>query len=310
MMASGPGSGLTHTRVSRWGPRMASGPGSGLTHTRVSRWGLRTAWPLLGLLLACAGPPRPPAAERAARPPAPEPSTLTRTIAAAFIPGWDQAPPPPPPPVPRAELSMQAADAPAAAGARLIELLRDLHDDVRETRYQARTVVRARDGYYAWDCSGMAAWLMKRSAPRALRAVGGTRPVARDFFHAIARAPTERSRRGWQRLSHVSQVLPGDTFAWLRSPISTSKITGHVGFVVGRPREVDDWPGAYAVRIVDATGLPHQDDTRTMDGPGGFGFGTMVFVTDDAGEVTHYAWFGTASLGLMPARVIFGRPTG
>lgn len=216
---------------------------------------------------------------------------------------------PPPSPVGRAELTMAAEHAPTRAGARLLEVLAALRDEVRETRYQARTEVRPRDGYYAWDCSGMAAWLMRRTAPRALRAVGGSRPVARDFFHAIDKAPVARPRKGWRRIPHVSQILPGDVFAWLRSPASTSKVTGHVGFVVGVPREVPAWPGVYAVRIVDATGLPHQDDTRAMDSLGGFGFGTMVFVTDDTGEVIAYGWFGTESGGFMPARVIFGRPT-
>ena len=68
-------------------------------------------------------------------------------------------------------------------------------------------------------------------------------------------------------------------------------------------------------RIVDATSLPHQADTRANDGIGGFGFGTFLFVTDAAGdpavpgtgETVAYGWFGTQSLGLMPARVIFGR---
>ena len=217
---------------------------------------------------------------------------------------------PPPSPVERAERTMVPAQAPSRAGAKLIGVLQDLQADVRETRYQARTEVRARDGYYAWDCSGMAAWLLRRTAPRALRAVGGSRPVARDFFHAIERAPVDRSRNGWQRIAHVAQVEPGDTFAWLRSPASTSKVTGHVGFVISQAREVPEWPGAYAVRIVDATGLPHQDDTRAMDGLGGFGFGTMVFVTDDdTGEVVAYGWFGTQSGGFMPASVLFGRPT-
>ncbi|MCL4228985.1 MAG: CHAP domain-containing protein [Myxococcales bacterium] len=248
--------------------------------------------------LACAAPPA-----------APGPSGTPSSASTSPLAGAP-APAEVPPPVPRAELTMSAADAPTPAGARLIELLRELDQGVRETRYQARTVVRPRDGYYAWDCSGMAAWLMKRTAPRALRAVGGGRPVASDFYRAIDAAPVERARRGWQRVPHVSQARPGDAFAWLRSPLSTSAVTGHVGFVVGPPREVPDWPGAWAVRIVDATGLPHQDDTRPADGGGGFGFGTMLFVTDDTGEVTAYGWFGTASSGLMPARVIFGRPTG
>ena len=242
--------------------------------------------------------------------------------------------------IPLSEETMARADAATAAGGKLVELLSTVRTDLRATKYQARTVVRPRDGYYAWDCSGMVGWVLQRSAPRARRAVPGTRPVARDFFHAIERAPTDRARKGWQRI-HVSQVKAGDTFAWLKSPISTSKITGHVGFAVGPAHQVAGWPGAYAVRIVDATRLPHQDDTRVMNGDGGFGFGTMVFVTDASGdEVIAYAWFGTEYLprtrnqrmrvgengertgtiddlpnelwpylGFMPARVVFGRPS-
>ncbi|HUQ02640.1 MAG TPA: hypothetical protein VM261_09105 [Kofleriaceae bacterium] len=247
--------------------------------------------------------------------------------------------------IPLAEQTMARGDAATPAGGKLVELLSTVRTELRATKYQARTDVRLRDGYYAWDCSGMAAWVLQRSAPKARKAVvatgggRGSRPVARDFFHTIAKAPTDRARKGWQRI-HVSDVQAGDTFAWLKSPISTSKITGHVGFAVGPAHEVPGWPGAYAIRIVDSTRLPHQDDTREMNGDGGYGFGTMVFVTGDDGEVKAYAWFGTEYLprtraqrmrvgdnhdvvgtiddlpselwpwlGFMPARVVFGRPS-
>lgn len=209
--------------------------------------------------------------------------------------------------VPRAELTVQPDEASSKAGARLVSLVTHLRDTVRETRYQARTQVRAADGFYAWDCSGMTTWLLRKSAPRAVRSLASSRPVARDYYHAIAKAPRDRARKGWRRLAHVSDARPGDVFAFLRSPVSISKITGHVGVIVGVPVEVPGWPGAYAVRILDATRLPHQDDTRTDDGIGGFGFGTMMFVTDESGEVAGYGWFGTESGGLMPTHVVFGR---
>lgn len=226
--------------------------------------GIRTVLAAIGLAAACLAPPRATAEDATA--------------------------------IPLAEQTMAKSDAATPAGGKLVELLRTVRTDMRTTKYQHRTVVRQRDGHYAWDCSGMVGWILQRSAPRARRAVPGTRPVARDFFHTIAKAPTTRARKGWQRI-HVSEVMAGDTFAWLKSPISTSKITGHVGFAVGPAHPVDGWPGAYAIRIVDATRLPHQDDTRVADGEGGFGFGTMVFVTDAAGdEVIAYAWFGTEYL--------------
>ena len=211
------------------------------------------------------------------------------------------------PPVPLHEQSLQASDAVTPSGAKLISLINQLRAEVKSTRYQGRTEVDRETGYFAWDCSGMAAWMLRRAAPRSLRSIDKGRPVARDFFRVIDRAPVQRARRGWQRLRHISEARPGDVFSWLRSPISTSKVSGHVGFVIGRPKAHESYPNVYVMRVLDATSLPHQDDTRDPEGEGGFGFGTMLFVTDEAGEVQAYGWFGTDSGGLMPAHVIFGR---
>ncbi|HVV85941.1 MAG TPA: hypothetical protein VHE35_22935 [Kofleriaceae bacterium] len=214
------------------------------------------------------------------------------------------------PVVPRAEddLDLDGAGSPAAR--RLLAEVDLVHRTMVDSAYQARTVVDVRRGSYHWDCSGMMTWLLKRSAPRALAALASGRPVARDFVHAIARAPVGRARRGWQRLSHVREARPGDVFAFLKSPVSPSKITGHVGVVVGYPEEVPGWPGAFAVRVADSTRGGHQDDLRAHDDDGGFGFGTMVFVTDEQGVVTSYGWIGTRSPWLMPTTVLFGRVTG
>ena len=199
----------------------------------------------------------------------------------------------------------------STAAAEVVRTLSALRDSVVETRYQGKRVVRPKEGYYAWDCSGMAAWVLRRSAKRARRSLRAGRPLARRFYHAIDGAPIDRSKRGWQQLEHVSQARPGDLFAWLRSPASKSKITGHVGFFVEQPVPLTDHPHIYIARIADATGLPHGDDTRPRDGDGGFGFGTMLFVTDDTGETIAYGWHGLNSLkwGFMPARVIYGRVT-
>ena len=216
---------------------------------------------------------------------------------------------------PPPEALWQPEQAATPAGRRLIALLGELRRNVRTTRYQHQFEVRQQEGFYGWDCSLLAAWVLRRAAPVAFRALGEKRPLASDFYRAIDRAPTARGRRGWQRLGHVSKAQPGDVFAWLRSPLSTSKVSGHVGFFVDAPAPVPALPGAFVARIVDATSLPHQADTRANDGVCGFGFGTFLFVTDAAGEpagpstgeTVAYGWFGTESPGLMPARVIFGR---
>lgn len=206
--------------------------------------------------------------------------------------------------------SRDPADAGSPAAARLLARVAHVEASLVDSTYQPRTQVDERRGVYRWDCSGMTTWLLKRSAPRALASLASSRPVARDYYRAIARAPLGKARRGWQRLAHVRDARPGDLFAFLRSPISTSKITGHVGVIVGWPIEIPDWPGAWAVRIADSTRGGHGDDPRATDLDGGFGVGTMLFVTDAAGVVTHYGWIGLDSPWLMPTTVLFGRVAG
>ncbi|UJR83905.1 hypothetical protein [Sandaracinus amylolyticus] len=193
------------------------------------------------------------------------------------------------------------------AAARVMEVLRGVQTSMRQTRYQHATVVREREGVFLWDCSGMAAWVLRRAAPRAMGAITRERPVARDFVSAIERAPVRGGRSGWQRLEHIDAVRPGDVFAWRRPRGFPSRNTGHVGFVMEAPVSLPSIPGAYAVRIADSTSWGHQEDTRRDDGVGGFGFGTLVFLTDGQGHATHYGWVGTLSDGYVITPVVFGR---
>jgi hypothetical protein len=198
-------------------------------------------------------------------------------------------------------------EAPERAGKRVLEILDEIQDTLRDTAYQAHTVVRPKDGVYHWDCSGMAAWILRRAAPIALRQLKSSRPVARDFASAIERAPTKRARGGWQRIARIDDVMPGDVFAWRRPRGLPSKNTGHVGFVVDRPLRVPAIPNAWAVRIADSTRGSHQDDARASDEDGGFGIGTLLFMADDKGNVTQYGWSGTESEWYIVTPIVFGR---
>lgn len=210
------------------------------------------------------------------------------------------------PPTPAEDLLTPALTASESA-ASLVELITDVRGKVVTTRYDHRTRVRPDEGYYAWDCSGMAGWMLRRAAPRALGSIGKRRPRAIDFYRAIVRAPIDESQHGWQQLAHVSDARAGDVFAFPRSRLSKSKVSGHVGFFVEQPWPVPNLEGAWAARIVDATRTPHQDDTRgTGDG---FGFGTMMFITDADGKTVAYGWHGTDSGGFMPTHVAYGRVT-
>jgi len=200
---------------------------------------------------------------------------------------------------------------PATRAARkILDLIDRIESAVQETRYQHRMVVRRSEGLFAWDCSGMAAWILRRTAPRAFEAVGKNRPVAATFARTIARAPVGRTRNGWRRLAHIEDARPGDVFAWKRPKDWRSKSTGHVGFLVEAPRPVPGVEGAYTIRVADATSLPHQDDTRAHRGPGGFGYGTILVLVDEDGRGIAYGWFGTDSGGVLHTPILFGRVWG
>lgn len=195
---------------------------------------------------------------------------------------------------------------------KLLDALGEIESTMVTTEYRHGTVVRRREGHYAWDCSGMANWLLRRLAPRAFAAIGRERPVAASYWRVIDRAPIDKARRGWQRVADIRDVRPGDVFAWRRPPEwPAGGNTGHVGFVLEAPEPVAKYPGkAFTVRIADATSLPHDDDSRDPEGAGGFGTGTLMFAVDESGEVWAYGWFGARSRGVIPTDIVFGRVHG
>lgn len=209
------------------------------------------------------------------------------------------------PPAP--EATEPAPEAPTNAGRRVVAALTDIQRTLVSSTYQASTKVRVADGVYDWDCSGMAAWILRRTAPVALRTLNSSRPVARDFVTAIERAPVGHARSGWQRIAQLADLMPGDVFAWRRPRGLPSKNTGHVGFVVDRARSIDGIPGAWAVQIADSTSSYHQNDTRSTDVDGGFGIGTLVFLTDETGRAVSYGWSGTHSEWYIVTPIVFGR---
>ena len=204
------------------------------------------------------------------------------------------------PAFPEHDLSVDSGETKAAQ--RVLTQIDQLRDAVVETKYQHRTKVRVRDGYYAWDCSGMANWILRKASPKAYRALRAERPKAKNFYKTISAAPTDRAQRGWQRLGGIADARPGDLFAWQR----TETASAHVGFIIDTPHPSETVDGGWVVRITDATAQPHLDDARRESPDGGFGFGTMMFVTDEDGNTEFYGWHGERSR-LNPTPVVFGR---
>jgi hypothetical protein len=198
------------------------------------------------------------------------------------------------------------------AARKIVETVQHIADTLTETRYQFVTVVREHGGVFDWDCSGMAAWVLDRAAPRARAALSDDHPVAREFYDLIARSPTDEARHGWQRLASPEEIAPGDVFAWRKPPMFAERPnTGHVGFVLGTPQPHPQYADIWVLRIADSTFMLHEADSRDPAGEGGFGTGTMAFQFDGSGTAVAYGWYGAAQdpQTYVPTEIAFGRVT-
>jgi hypothetical protein len=195
---------------------------------------------------------------------------------------------------------------------RVVEVIEKIQRTMVTSKYQHVTRVRTKAGEYFFDCSGMAVWILKRSAPGALKTVGrpnGRRPLARHFFNTIAKIEPGRRKGAWHRLENIASAGPGDVLAWIRPKWFPSKSTGHVAFILDAPRPNPGPVPGLLFRIADASKFRHEDDTRKR-GETGFGIGTLLVPTDHRGRPLGYGWVGseTESDWVVPTELVIGRP--
>jgi hypothetical protein len=190
----------------------------------------------------------------------------------------------------------------------LTELAR-IEKGMRSTLYRHTPRIIPAKGIYEWDCSIMVGWILDRATPKARRALPA-KPLARDFYDVIAKASPESPRRHWLRISGPQAVEPGDVFAWRKAEVFKShNNTGHVGFVLGKPWQHPRFPSIWVMRIADSTRAFHEQDSRPVDGDGGFGTAVVAFLFDDRGEAVAYGWYGEAQdpETYVETHIVFGR---
>lgn len=208
-------------------------------------------------------------------------------------------------------IALVASPAVAADAPPVMNVVNHVAANLRFSEYSHVTKIDEKHGDYRFDCSGMVAWVLGRAAPRARSAIGGGRPLARDFYARIRATPPGKARWGWLRVPRVADAAPGDVIAWLKPKEIHSPNTGHVAFVVEAPRPFSGVAGGYLVRIADASQYQHQDDSRAGTGLTGFGTGTILVVADpDSGAPVAYGWFGAESTWILDAKMAIGRPVG
>lgn len=204
---------------------------------------------------------------------------------------------------------LEYPEAASYAARKVIARIDRLDQKIVSSAYSHRLSIDVKAGRFDWDCSAMVNWVLRRAAPKAYAALDRDRPVAVSYVRTIAAAPKHKARNGWRELRGIQELQPGDVFAWRRPPDFASSNTGHVGFVLSAPKAVEGWDNAWWVRIVDASRYTHRQDTRDPGGDGGFGAGTLVFVTDDEGRPVAYGWRGNPQ-ATRETEIVFGRVVG
>jgi hypothetical protein len=202
---------------------------------------------------------------------------------------------------------------PSAAGAAppallLGEVQREL-SAMKETHYQHATLVDEAIGKFFYDCSGMVDYALGRVLPGAAKVLPTStskRPLAGDierFLHNAVRQPVA----GWQALTRVDKLGPGDLVAWQATEDSTTGDTGHVMVVLAAPTPDPRRAGEWLVPVADSTVSPHALDSRHR-GQTGLGTGTIGLAVDANDAPIAFYWQGGVSKRATPTEIALGRP--
>ena len=187
------------------------------------------------------------------------------------------------------------------------------------TLYQYQTRVDRTTGSYRYDCVGFVSYALKQAAPQARESAFKaldikpgripSPPLYRAFFASLV----TKSQPGWQAITKVSELRPGDIVAWEQK---TKTAVGHAVVVGSIP--VEGLEGVWMVEVYDSTASPHSDDSRPNDPRAevlatngqrsGLGRGVMAFTCDPTtGVLNGYRWSPKAKTNIVP--IAAGRPT-
>jgi len=152
------------------------------------------------------------------------------------------------------------------------------------------------------DCSGFVGYyIVQGIAPHLYKEVNtcyhSSRPLAADFADTFKEAEysttddnvrdallsdldTNASSVIWGRVPHIKDALPGDIIVYKHSKnithhgkcdntVHKDKTTGHVLFVMEKPKLSTKYHNEWLVRVADSTTAPHSTDSRYSNAAGG-----------------------------------------
>ena len=217
-------------------------------------------------------------------------------------------------------------DATSAVGPLLGEAVRE-YTTMTATRYQHHNVENADAGTYFYDCVGFVTYALSQAAPVA------DATIRRDYSIRSDRVPApgvyvrlfttlDGNQAGWESVTRVADLQPGDVVAWSYDNATSSNEPGHDHSARGHAFVVAGVPqpsgsNSYLVQVWDSTGTPHgPNDTRRTNPknlpdaggkPSGLGSGTVRLDAGPDGSLTTVHW--TPTSGPVPAAHYgMGRP--
>lgn len=153
------------------------------------------------------------------------------------------------------------------------------------------------NGTYKFDCLGFADHALMGADMAAYTAIGkGANPSIESYAAYFNRlSTTTPDAAGWTKVAHPADLAPGDICLWLKP---STLDTGHMWIIAGTPAVNPKRADEIVVRILDSTGTPHSDDSRTGAADRtGLGSGVLGMMTDSGSNPIGLYWEGGASTG-------------
>ncbi|TWU56466.1 hypothetical protein Poly51_23770 [Rubripirellula tenax] len=189
--------------------------------------------------------------------------------------------------------------------AQYIARLESLLTSLKQTQYQHTTEIDETDGSVQCDCSGLVGYMLRQTYPEAYVSLRGEeapwrkRPLSVTYYESFVSAE-ENSGGYWQRVTKLTDAVPGDILAWRKTDVKAGSTTGHTCTIAGKPELVGD--AMLRVRLIDSTRSPHENDSRS-EGKNGMGAGFKTFLVDENGGCVGYL-VGTRA---VMSRIAIGR---
>jgi hypothetical protein len=182
--------------------------------------------------------------------------------------------------------------------------------NLKETKYQSKTVVDHAQGTFRGNCSGLIGYVLREKFPEAYLSVRGNRapwrarPLAVTYYETFVSVGEKgHSKPSWKRVRKMMDAKPGDIIAWRKLSLTEGLHTGHICVIAGKPALEAD--GRVRVRIIDSTSGRHFNDTR-KPGTNGVGAGEMWFAVNAAGEPDGF-WLHEKSKRSKTNKIAIGR---